>query len=98
MSVNKQSLTQVFGRSTINPTISLVKELLIWNRAWQEYFRLQRLDTDALRDMGITDGARNSVTVSRIASRILSVPSPTTSPVLSGISNETRTWLWAPRL
>ena len=35
---------------------------------------------------------------SRIASRIRSAPRPSTSPVYSGMSNQTRTWHWAPRL
>ena len=33
----------------------------------------------------------------RIASSSRIVPTPVTSPVYSGISKETLTWLWAPR-
>ncbi len=36
--------------------------------------------------------------VSRTASSSRTVPSPVTSPVYSGTSNDTRTWLCAPRL
>lgn len=50
--------------------VPLVGTLLIWNAAWQEYSRMKALDADALRDMGLTEADRDSVTVSQIARRM----------------------------
>ena len=44
--------------------------ILVWLAAWQEYYRLQKLDAHALRDMGISEQDRARVTVSQIAARM----------------------------
>ncbi len=52
------------------PRKSARNGLLIWLDAWREYSVLQKLDADALADMGLTETARASVTVSQIAARM----------------------------
>ena len=52
------------------PNIPVVREILIWNRAWQEARRLRRQTDDALRDMGLTRADRDGVSVSDIAARL----------------------------
>lgn len=44
--------------------------LLILNRAFREYIRLQRLDAAVLRDMGLTEADRRSVTLAGITARM----------------------------
>ncbi len=41
---------------------------------------------------------RGRIRSSRMASSRRTEPRPVTSPVYSGVSKETLTWLWAPRL
>lgn len=50
---------------------TILERLLIWNAAWREHARLQRLDPDELRDMGLTEADRATVTVRQIAARML---------------------------
>ena len=52
------------------PRFRIVTEILIWNAAWHEYRRLQRLDAAALDDMAVTRTARASVSVAQIAARM----------------------------
>jgi len=52
------------------PRFSLLKEILIWHAAWQENHRIQHLSKDALRDMGLTDADRASISIRQIASRM----------------------------
>jgi uncharacterized protein YjiS (DUF1127 family) len=44
--------------------------LLVWIDAYREHSALQKLDADALSDMGLTEASRASVTVSEIAARM----------------------------
>lgn len=50
--------------------IPLLREIVIWNRAFREYQRLNRLDAAALRDMGLSEADRRSVTIASIAARL----------------------------
>jgi hypothetical protein len=50
--------------------LALLKEIALRHAAWQELQRLRRLDRDALRDMGLTEADRASVTVAQIAARM----------------------------
>ncbi|PWL35679.1 hypothetical protein [Marivita sp. XM-24bin2] len=52
------------------PTKSLASELRIWLDAWREYLNFQKLDADALRDMGITSEDRARTTVGDIRNRM----------------------------
>jgi len=63
-------IKQIAVRTSKTTSFGIVKELLIWNNAWREYYNLQRLDMDALRDMGLSEKSRASVTVSQIAARM----------------------------
>lgn len=58
------------ARTRLSRGFAILKKLMIWNAAWCEYYRLQRLDPAALRDMGISAVSRRSVTVSEIAARM----------------------------
>ena len=59
------------GRRTATPPrISVLKSLFVWHAAWQEHRRLLRLDATELRDMGLTEADRRSVTVSQIVARM----------------------------
>lgn len=50
--------------------LSLVAELVIWNRAWREWRALRRLDADRLSDAGLGTRDRDAITVAAIAARI----------------------------
>ena len=70
MPLNKQIAAHASRRVAKTRHFRIIKDLLIWNNAWREYYRLQNLDADALRDMGLTEASRASVTVTRIAARM----------------------------
>ncbi|MBO9436853.1 hypothetical protein J7394_21820 [Ruegeria sp. R13_0] len=70
MSLSKQINARATKSNSKIPYFGVIRELMIWNNAWREYSRLQELDAKALRDMGLSDEARASVTVSQIASRM----------------------------
>lgn len=66
-------IEQKFARKPAFPVIrpaSPLAQLLLLNRAFREYIRLQRLDAAALRDMGLTEADRRSVTLAGIAARM----------------------------
>ena len=70
MSVSKNIAIRTKSGTAANGLSAVFKELLIWNDAWREYVRLQRLDADDLRDMGLSEENRTSVTLSQIAARM----------------------------
>lgn len=47
-----------------------LREIGVWHAAWQEHQRVQKLDADALRDMGISEAERRSITIAQIAARM----------------------------
>lgn len=51
---------------------AVLKALLIWPWAWREYQHIRELDQDALKDVGLSDVDRRSITVRQIASRMMS--------------------------
>lgn len=54
------------------PSIPVLREILIWNRAWQEVRSLRRQTDEALGDMGLTRADCDSVTVAQVAARLRS--------------------------
>lgn len=52
------------------PSISIIREVLIWNRAWQECRRLHRLTETELQDIGLTRADCDAITVAQIAARM----------------------------
>ncbi|MFA3919369.1 hypothetical protein [Ruegeria hyattellae] len=70
MFLSKQISTGATKSSAKTTFFGIIKELMIWNNAWREYYRLQELDADAISDMGLSDESRASVTVSQIAARM----------------------------
>ena len=70
MSVSKNIAIRTKSGTAANGLSGVFKELLIRNDAWREYVRLQRLDADDLRDMGLSEENRTSVTLSQIAARM----------------------------
>lgn len=71
MTHRTQTFDSRFSRATRPfPSIPVLREILIWNRAWQECRRLRRLTDAELRDMGLTRAGCDAVTVAEIAARM----------------------------
>lgn len=48
---------------------SLLRRLIAWNEAWREVQHIRGLDVHALRDIGLTEEQRDSVTWRQIVNR-----------------------------
>ena len=70
MSLSNEINARTSNSTAKTTSFGIFSQLLIWNNAWREYYRLQKLDEDALRDMGLSEKSRASVTVSQIFTRM----------------------------
>jgi uncharacterized protein YjiS (DUF1127 family) len=78
--INKEELEMTHRTQTFDiriapdvrpvPSIPVLREILIWNRAWQEVRCLRRQTDEALSDMGLTRADSDSVTVAQVAARL----------------------------
>lgn len=58
------------SKSQFLPRLFGFGALFVWHQAWLEYQRIQRLDGDALQDMGISETERKAITITQIAARL----------------------------